>query len=342
MNTTVLVPSTLLEQRIFAALSEAGADAASASATTRALMHASRLGVDSHGVRLVAHYCVALRGGRLNGAPRINARRTGAATAVLDADDGLGHLAAYRGMELAGEIARDSGAGIVGIVRSSHFGAAGAYALAGAELGLVALCTTSADSGVTPFDGTAPFHGTNPIAAAAPVAGQRPWLLDLATSSIPFNRVLLYRALGRSLPEDVAVDADGRSTIDAELARTLLPLGGTAFGFKGAGLAGLVTILSAVLTGTVVDDQIIPMVGSDDLSTPRNLGQFCLAIDPARFSGAGAFEATMAGYLDRLRAAPAREGKAVLAPGDREWAVEAERLRDGIPVDADTASFLGL
>ncbi|WP_274628660.1 Ldh family oxidoreductase [Arvimicrobium flavum] len=340
-NRTILVDPAVLEGRVFSSLRDNGADGPSAEATTRALMHASRLGVDSHGVRLVPHYAMVLKGGRVNGLPKRTIRRTAAATAVLDADDGLGHPAAYQGMELACEIARESGVGVVGIVRSSHFGAAGAYARAGAEAGFVALCTSNADSAVTLFDGVAPFHGTNPIAAAAPVAGGRPWLLDLATSSIPFNRVLLYRSLGLGLPADVAVDGEGHPTTEAELARTLLPLGGAQYGFKGAGLAGLATILSAVLMGMAVDDQMIQM-GSEDIRTPRNMGQFCLAIDPERFGGAAAFGEAMAGYLDRLREAPARAGREIMAPGDREWKVEADRMRNGIPVDVDTARFLQL
>jgi ureidoglycolate dehydrogenase (NAD+) len=39
---------------------------------------------------------------------------------------------------------------------------------------------------------------------------------------------------------------------------------------------------------------------------------------------------------------PTRPGERVLAPGDKEWETEAARLRSGIPIDAETAAFLGL
>jgi LDH2 family malate/lactate/ureidoglycolate dehydrogenase len=122
----------------------------------------------------------------------------------------------------------------------------------------------------------------------------------------------------------------------------LLPLGGTDFGFKGAGLAGLVTLLCAVLTGTTLDHAMIPMTGSDDFTTPRNMGHFCLALDPARFAGREMYEAAMMRYLADLRGSAARPGERVMAPGDREWAVEDERRRNGIPVDRETAAFLAL
>ncbi|MGH6861347.1 MAG: Ldh family oxidoreductase [Phyllobacterium sp.] len=310
-------------------------------ATTRALMHASRLGVDSHGARLIAHYCRVLRGGRVNRRPHIGVRRTGPATGIVDGDDGLGHFTAYRAAGLAVDIARESGIGAVGAIRSSHLGAAGAYALAIAEAGMIGFATTNTDAVVTLFDGAKPFHGTNPLAFSAPVAGGKPWLLDMATSSIPLNRVLLYGSLGKQLPEGVAADAQGKPISNAAEADMLLPLGGAGYGFKGAGLAGVATLLSSVLTGTTLDPDFIPMVGEGDMSTPRNMGHFFLAIDPARFAGADIFAAGMGAYLDQLRAIPAVEGGRVMAPGDREWAVEEQRLRDGIPLDPDTAGFLG-
>jgi LDH2 family malate/lactate/ureidoglycolate dehydrogenase len=338
----VLAPEPLLKERVSDMLRSAGADEPSSEAATRALMHASRLGIDSHGVRLVAHYAKVLSGGRVNGRPQIAEHRLAPAAAVVDGDDGLGHLAAYRAMELACALARESGVGAVGVRRSSHFGAAGAYALAAAEQGFVGLCVTNADSIVALHDGTAPFHGTNPIAAAAPVPDARPWLLDMATSSIPLNRVHLYATLGRALPDGVAADATGRVTSEASLARMLLPLGGTDYGLKGAGLAGLVTVLSAVLTGAAIDPAMLPMTGTDDSSTPRNVGHFCLALRPEAFVAREVYDAAISQYLTALRRSPPRQDGRVLAPGDREWEVEKERLKAGIPLDHETARLLGL
>jgi LDH2 family malate/lactate/ureidoglycolate dehydrogenase len=267
---------------------------------------------------------------------------TGPAAGMVDADDGLGHQAAYRAVAHACDLAQANGVGAVGIRRSSHVGAAGAYALAGAEAGCVTLFVTNSDSGVLLHGGRGAFHGTNPIAAAAPAAGQRPWLLDMATSQIPFNRVLLYRVLGLELPADVAVDEAGGATTDAAAARALVPLGGSGFGHKGAGLAGLVTILASLLTGAVADDEMAPMVGGP-IDRPRNLGQFTLAISPAAFGGGEAFAEELARYLSRLRAAPASVAAgAPMAPGDREWRTADERTALGIPVDPETAAFLGL
>ncbi|WP_425351317.1 Ldh family oxidoreductase [Kumtagia ephedrae] len=341
MSNRLLIPADRLRDSLASALAASGACPTSVEAAVRALMHASRLGVDSHGARLVMHYDRVLRSGRVNGQPQIRVKHTGTSTAVVDGDDGLGHHVAYAAMTEAIAIARETGVGAVGAIRSSHYGAAGAYALAAAEAGMIGFATTNADSVVAPFDGAKSFHGTNPLAFAAPSGDEKPWLLDMATSSIPMNRVLLYRTLGTTLPEGVAAAAGGTVTRDAAAAEMLLPLGGSDFGFKGAALAGVATVLSAVLQGTALDHDMIPMIGGD-MSSPRNMGHFFLAIDPARFGGREVFAAGMAAYLAALRAVPGRDGAEILAPGDREWRVEAERLRDGIPIDLTTAEFLGL
>ncbi|KAB0675995.1 Ldh family oxidoreductase [Aureimonas leprariae] len=340
---TIRASAADLARRLDLCLAEAGASEASRGACVAALLHASRLGVDSHGARLVVHYAEVLREGRVNGDPQLRVTRTGAATAVVDGDDGLGHFAAYRAAREAVDLAKEAGVGAVGVVRSSHFGAAGAYAKAVADAGMVGFATTNSDSAVALFGGAAPFHGTNPLAFAAPSGGERPWLLDMATSSIPFNRVFLYRTLGLELPEGVAADGDGAPTRDARATEMLLPAGGPEFGFKGAGLAGVATVLSAVLQGMAIDPAMLPMAGEAvDKRTPRGMGHFVLAIDPACFGGAAVFEAGMRSYLAALRGAPARPGESVMAPGDREWRTERERERDGIPVDPETARFLGL
>src|SRR5262249_26049730 len=122
-----------LTRFVEAALAAGGADAPSADAATRAMMHASRLGVDSHGVRLLPYYLSVIASGEVNGRPALTLERKAGAAAVLDADGAIGHLACYRAMAEAVALARDSGVGAVTIRRMSHMGAAGAYALWAAE-----------------------------------------------------------------------------------------------------------------------------------------------------------------------------------------------------------------
>jgi len=328
----------VLEDFCAGALRAAGGDPATARAATRAMMHGTRLGIDSHGVRLLPHYVKAIEGGRVNGRPAMAWHATSPAAAALDADHGHGALAAYRAMDRAMALAADYGIGAVAVRNSSHFGPAGAYALHAAQGGCLGMVFCNSDSFVRLHGGAARFHGTNPIACAVPAPGGDPWLLDMATSAVPFNRVRLYQSLGTPLPAGVASDAQGRDVADPAQADMLAPLGGE-FGFKGAGLAGLAEILSAVLTGMRLSVDIPPMEGPD-FSTPRRLGAFVLAVRPDAFLPRADFDAAMSRYLSALRASPARRGMQVLAPGDREWEVARHRERHGVALDPDTeASF---
>ncbi len=318
-------------RRLLAAM---GADEPTCDAATRAMMHASQIGVDSHGIRLLPHYAAVLAGGRVNRRPRLAFASARSAVATLHADHAHGALATFTAMERAIELSRTFGIGAVSIRDSSHFGAAGVYALAAADAGVIGIATCNSDAFVRLHGGAERFHGTNPIAVGVPVAGERPWLLDMATSAIPYNRVQLYRSLGVALPEGTASTPEGRDTTSAAEADMLAPLG-AAFGFKGAALAGVAEILSAVLTGMRLSFEIAPMPGPD-LQTPRRMGAFVLAIDPEAFIPRAEFDAGMRRYLENLRASqPADEGE-VLAPGDREWREWERRAEDGIPVDVDT------
>lgn len=313
-----------------------GADAPTAEAATRAMRHGSVHGVDSHGVRLLEHYVRAFQGGRLNKAPNMVLDRIRSGTALLEADNAQGARATYAAVDHACEMAAECGIAAVGIRNSSHFGPAGAYSLAAAERGLLGLAFCNSDSFVRLHDGASRFHGTNPISVAVPTGEKNPWLLDMATSAVPFNRVLLYRSLDRDLPEGVASDHAGRDTRDPHAVEMLAPLAG-GFGFKGAGLAGIAEIFSAVLTGMRLSPEILPM-GGPDLATPRGMGAFVMVLDPDGFVGADLVKMGMQRYLDLLRSSPAQPGARVMAPGDREWSEAARRRAEGVPLDPDTVA----
>ena len=193
----------------------------------------------------------------------------------VDADGGLGHLPTYRAMDEACAIAQEAGIGMAVVVNSTHFGAAGAYAMAAAEAGFIGFATCNSGAFVVPFGGKRPLHGTSPISLAAPRKGGDPFLLDMATSSVPWNKVMRYRTEGLALPADVALDEDGRYTTDPNAAVCLGPLGGAGFGYKGAGLAGMAEMLSAALTGMRLGTEQSGVALGD-----TKVGHFVMAIDP--------------------------------------------------------------
>jgi ureidoglycolate dehydrogenase (NAD+) len=305
-----------------AVLKACDCDEEQAAATTAAMMHASLHGVDSHGIRLLPFYADCLRSGICKSKPNVAVTYPRRGAAKVDADDGLGHLPTYRAMDEACAIAREAGIGMAVVVNSTHFGAAGAYTMAAAEAGFIGFVTCNTGAFVIPFGGKKPQHGTNPISLAAPREGGDPFLLDMATSSVPWNKVLRYRTEGLPLPADVALDADGQYTADPEKAACLGPLGGTGFGYKGAALAGVAEVLGGCLTGMRLGIEQSGVALGD-----VKVGHFVMAIDPTTFVAEAMFGERLATYLDSFKAEPG-----IMPAGGPEWAKRQDRETYGIPL----------
>jgi ureidoglycolate dehydrogenase (NAD+) len=316
-------------------LGAAGADALSAIAVAKAVVDASARGVDTHGVRLVPWYVQMIEGGRINRQPNVTFTHNAPSVGYVDADNGFGHRASFKAIEEGCVLAERTGIAAVSVGRSTHHGATGVYTLAAARRGFAAIGMTHADSAVVPHGGVKKFYGTNPISFAVPAPGEEPLLLDMATSSIPFNRVMLRRATGAPLPPEVAVDASGAVTIDPYAAAAVLPLGGAAFGYKGAGLAAIVDILCSAFTG-MAHGATFPPFGGPDYAQAIPIGHFFLILNPAAFQAIAAFDARIGAFLTDLRGQPAANGQKVMAPGDPEKAEGARRRITGVPIDRVT------
>jgi ureidoglycolate dehydrogenase (NAD+) len=298
------------------------------------LVQTSLWGIDSHGIARLTHYLDRIGHGSIKPRPQPVVQRTGPCTAQMDGDQGQGIVIAHRANRLAMDIARENGVAVVGVSNSSHCGAIGLYTREAARAGLVGIAFTHADSIAAPHGGQRPFFGTNPIAIAFPRAGGEPACLDMATTSIPWNRVMNARREGHPLPPDVAVDADGHRTTDADAAVAVTPLGGEHYGHKGYALALMVDLLCGPLLGNPWGPHIPPMFG--DLSAPRRIGALFIVIDPARFVGRGSLAVQVEAMAQELAAEPG----APRVPGDPELDLQARRLRDGIPVEPGLAALM--
>ena len=295
------------------------------------LVQTSLWGIDSHGVALLPHYLDRLGNGTIKARPNVRTERTGPATALVHADQGHGIVIAHGAMAEAVHIAREQGVGAVGVRNASHCGAIGLYTRAAARMGCVGLAFTHANSVAVPHGGKRAFFGTNPISFGFPRDGREPLCLDMATTSIPWGRVRNARREGHVLPPDVAVDAHGAPTIDANAAAAVVPLGGSEFGHKGYALALVIDLLCGPLLGNRYGPHIPPMFEAID--EPRLLGAFFIALDPERFAGGAALSAQIETMAQELAAEPG----APRLPGDPEIEVAAQRGREGIPIEAGLA-----
>jgi ureidoglycolate dehydrogenase (NAD+) len=317
-----------LEAWAVSCLQKAGVPHDEAKLVADSLVQTSVWGIDSHGILRLTHYLRRLTIGSIKAASTPVVMRTGPVTAQVHGEDGLGIIHATLAMEVAIDMAKDHGAGVVGVGHSSHCGAMGLYTRMAAREKLVGIAMTHSSSIVVPHGGKRRFFGTNPISFAFPRAGGEPLCLDMATSQVAFNKILNARIEGHPLEEGIAVDAEGRPTTDAARADACVPLGGPTYGYKGYGLAFVIDLLCGVMNGMTYGRHINDMYG--DLERPRKIGHFAIALDPARFAGGAALDATIDHVIADLRA----EGD-ILFPGEPEYLEQRKRLANGIPIDAE-------
>lgn len=326
MNADTRVTATDWERWAEACLLAQDFSADDARCLARSLAQTSLWGIDSHGIARLPHYLNRVAHGSILARPDIRIEQTGPGTAQVHGGRGQGIVVAHRANALAIELARDAGVAAVGVSDSSHCGAIGLYTRAAAREGLIGIAFTHSDSIAAPFGGHEPFFGTNPISLAFPRAGGQPLCLDMATTAIPWNRVMNARRDGVPLPSGVALDAQGGDCADAQAARALRPLGGEEYGHKGYGLAMMVELLCGPLNGNPFGPHISSMY--EALDQPRELGAFFIIIDPARFAGGAALASVVAGMAIELSRAPG----APRMPGDPEAEHEKQRQRLGLPV----------
>ena len=309
-------------------LRKAGVPDAEAKLVSSSLVQTSIWGVDSHGILRLTHYLNRLTIGSIKAASVPVVTRTGPVTAQVHGEDGLGIIHATLAMETAIEMAKESGAGIVGVGHSSHCGAMGLYTRMAAHEHLVGIAFTHSSSVVVPHGGREKYFGTNPLSIAFPRAGGEPVCLDMATSQVAWNKVLNARIEGRDLDPGVAVDAKGDPTTDPHLARAGIPLGGPIYGYKGYGLAFMIDLLCGVMNGMTYGRHINSMY--EELDQPRKIGHLVMAIDPGRFAGAASLESQVDAVVKDLKGCGD-----ILFPGEPELIEQEKRRIEGIPIDAE-------
>jgi delta1-piperideine-2-carboxylate reductase len=282
---------------------------------------AERDGAQSHGLLRLPGYIATLQSGWVDGRARPRVTRPAPAIIAVDAHNGFAQVALEAARDAALETVRELGMVALCIRDSHHFAALWPDVEPFAEQGLVALTMVNARSRIVAWGAQRKVLGTNPMAFACPTADGPPMVWDQAASLRAQGEVLLARTEGRTVAEGVGQDAEGRPTTDPAAildGGALLPFGGP----KGAGIAFMIEVLAAALTGGRFgfEDESPKYPGAQ---TSR-AGQFLLLIDPARSAGGG-FSLRVSQLIDALQAAGAAR-----LPGDARRRHRAQAVCDGI------------
>ena len=285
-------------------------------------------GTYSHGTRQIRPLMRAVKAGGIRPAARPAIPREGPGWALVDANCAMPMVVACRAMETAITKAKSTGMGYAGVAHSSHFGAAGYYATLALRHDMIGLSTTNVDPCVAVTGGRTPVIGTNPIAFAVPAGQERPVFLDIATSIVAVTKVMIAKAMGKSVPDGWLLDQEGRPTTDPSgypERSVLLPMAG----YKGYGLAVLVEVLAGILTGASFLSGIKAWVGEN--APPADQGHAFIAIDIGAMMPLDVFKARMDAMIQEIKKAPKAVGvDRIYLPGEMEWERRDAALRHGM------------
>ena len=308
------------------------------------LIESDKRGIDSHGIgRLKPIYIDRIDKGIVNPVTRIDILKDNKATAVIDANNGMGHVAGVRAMEMAINKAREYGIGMTAVRNSSHYGIAGYYASMAVNSGMIAITGTNARPSIAPTFGVENMLGTNPLTFGIPTDEEFPFILDCATSISQRGKIEVLGRAGEDTPEGWVIDRNGETRHDTkgilkDLTRgmaALAPLGGIdekMAGYKGYGYAAVVEILCAALqNGSFMKE--LSGIDENNKPVPHRLGHFFIAINPEFFMGINQFKSIAGNICRELRASQKAPGhERIYTAGEKEWEARKYREKRGCPM----------
>jgi L-2-hydroxycarboxylate dehydrogenase (NAD+) len=334
MASELTVPFGRLKAFIEEALTKLGLPESDAITVAGLMAEADLQGSDGHGVSRLPQYARRIKAGGFNVRPNIHVVREQVSTALLNGDNGMGHLVMKRAAEIAIEKARTTGIAWVSSQFSNHAGPASLYASMPLAHDMIGLYFAVGNANhLPPWGGLDMLLSTNPIAAAIPAGAEQPIILDMATTVAAYGKVKTKALRGETMPEGWMIDRQGKPLTDPKRADEgmLLPLGGMEAGYKGYGLAMIIGLLAGTLGGAAMGKEVIDF--NHDDSSVTNTGQAVAAINIAAFGDVAAFKASVDTLVRDFRNSNRMPGvNRIFVPGERSHETRVARACDGIPL----------
>lgn len=306
----------------FRALTASKTSDPNAQSVTESVVDSETEGIHSHGLARLPTYCENARAKKVDGFATPSCAQIAPAALKADARDGFAHPAIDLGLPKLIELAGQTGIAALAVVNSYNAGVVGYHLRRIAKAGLVGLGFVNSPASIAPWGGTKPVFGTNPIACGIPRKTGEPIVIDQSSSVIAKSEVNVHLQRGEPIPLGWAFDKEGKPTTDpkAALEGSMAPAGG----YKGAGMALLVEIMAAAVTGATLSCKAHQY--TDNSTPPSRTGQMFLAVSPAMFAGPGFGDR----IEDLVQAMTAQEG--VRLPGSRRLAARARTAKDGVVI----------
>jgi len=235
--------------------------------------------------------------------------------------------------EVVIEKAKEHGFGIVGVRNTfSSNGVQAYYSEKIAANDLIGFVCSRSPASTAGFGSIDPIFGTNPLSYAFPTEHEA-LVFDMATSAMTFYGLVLAKAKRESIPENMAMDKDGKPTTDPAEAMSgaLLPFD---HGYKGSGLGMFVEMLAGPLVnGAWVDNKTFE----------EQWGALFIAIDPNLLIDTADFKKNASQMIQAIKSArTASDMSEIRLPGENSTIQRQHALSTGyVEVDDIILKSLG-
>jgi L-2-hydroxycarboxylate dehydrogenase (NAD+) len=324
------VPADRLAAFISRAFVAAGLPPEDAETVASLMAQADLRGSDTHGAIRLPIYLRRIRAGGINPKPDIRVLSDRASAALIDGDNGMGHLVMRRATLLAIDKAKATGIGWVGARMSNHAGPAALYATLPPQHDMIGLYfAVGSNNHLPPWGGSESMLGTNPLAVAVPALEEPAIVLDMAPTVAAYGKVRLKAQRGEQMPAGWMIDRDGKPLTDPDRADEghLLPIGD----YKGYGLSLIVGLLAGALNRAAIGREVVDFV--KEVGTPTNTGHAVAAIAIDTFMPPAQFKRAVDRLIRDIRNSKRLPGVArIFLPGEQSHAKFLDRRVHGVPV----------
>lgn len=292
-------------------LTAVGVNEADAQIVAESIADAHQREKHTHGMGRLAIYVRKIRSGQMSADTEITTVCEKGVITVVDAHDGFGQVAGYKGVQSCVEKASVYGVGIYGVRNSNSFGAASYLGKLFTQKNMIGIVMGNASKALCPPGGNKACLGTNPICFAFPGTQKHPdMILDMACAVAARGKVRLALRNGELIPEHWGNDAAGNPSTDP--AKVLEGSINAFGGYKGFGLATVVEMMAGVITGSSFADEVLP------LNTPTGLsryGHFLCAVSPQFFMEQEEYAARFDYLVEYIKSCG--EAGSVFMPGEQ-------------------------
>lgn len=281
-------------------------------------------GVYTHGVYRFPRFIEYIRKGVVRPDAEPSLVHRAGALEQWDGNLGAGPLNATHATDKAMTIAQQHGIGCVALANTNHWMRGGSYGWQAAKAGFVFIGWTNTTAIMPAWGALNGKLGNNPLVMGVPYKNEA-IVLDMAMSQYSYGAMELAVLKNEKLAVYGGYNSGGELTADpAEILQSRRPI---PVGYwKGAGLALLLDILAAVLSGGLPVHEIARK------ETESALSQVFIAIDITKLGNSSSIATLVDNIITDYKQSTPDAKKRISFPGERVLQTRQENLEKGVPV----------